>query len=150
ALHRVGDLFAAAVAHGDDELVRAVLPRLCLDAGDRVLRRLRQKLKATDSPDAPLRGARLGAAELLNLLFDHGEDGVELFRVAVEVAGGERPDGDDGDTEVVAPVDEVLRAIGADTMPLGDGHEAGFAGETAVAIQHDADMVRHLTRAHGV
>lgn len=47
-------------------------------------------------------------------------------------------------------MNKVLSAVGSDAMPFGNGQQARLLGEAPVAIQDNADMVRHLAGAHGM
>ena len=113
---------------------------------DRLARGVRQQVAATDRTDATREPrARLRLREAVDAILDEGEDAVEFFLGPLEVVRGQHPERDDGDLELIAPLDEPLDRVGAAAMAFGYGAHPREAGEPAVAVREDADVLRERT-----
>jgi hypothetical protein len=137
--HRVGDLAPAAVADRDVH-VQAGHVR---GAGGRVLERPRgvrgQQVQRTDRVHAPAAGVR----DVVDQPLDDREQRRQLGRRPVEVVGGQQPQRDDLDTDLVAPAEDLLDLVGAGP-PAARLRSAGRLRPPAVAVEDDPDVARDL------
>ena len=79
----------------------------------------------------------------IELLDDDVEQGGNLAAVPAEVLARKRPERDLGDSELRAPVEQIVDLGGTVPMSGRDVREARLAGPATVAVEDDREMVRH-------
>jgi hypothetical protein len=113
--------------------VPGVLLRL-LEDGDRLRR---QHLRGAHRAHLP---AQARAGEVDGDVLDDPQQRAELRLRPAQVVGGEHEQGDDGDTGVVAPLQQVGDLVRAAAVPVGDVLQADRPCPAPVAVHDHADV----------
>lgn len=139
---RIHDLLPPAIGHPHVEDTPRVMARGGLRVPDGGPHRLRQGVDFSQRPHPDLVLVNSGVGcQLEEFLLEQLHQAVHFVGVALEIVEGEDPHRHHAHASLLAPVEQLLQLVRATGVALEDGHVKVAAGEPAVAVHDDSDVI---------
>ena len=143
---RLHNFLAPAVGnrHVEDEFI--VILGGFLRGADSLLKTLRQKFDLTHGAYLNLVGVQpFDGDQIAHLFLNEVQDAGDLGLFAFEIIERKNPDGENLDSQFVAPVEHVFKFIRPVIVSLNDIRETVLGGVAAVSIENYPDVVREFS-----